>query len=130
VSVRHLHDQAGQRPGPGAAGPGPAQTLAPAAMARWTAQSQSIQTGPLAMARRLPPAPLPWKAGSGEPDDADPPGPHPSGPDRFVSVGLTVPLRDEGLFHELYLISLRPGLRAGRGPRLDQRDQPAPRPAG
>jgi hypothetical protein len=118
VSVRQVHDQASPEPpgvqGPGGAGQGPGQGAAasrrsaagawPAvAMARWTPQSGPIGSGPLAKAVRLPPAPPPRFAGSGEPEDADPSDRGES--DRFVPVGLTIPFRDEGVLHELYLLS-------------------------
>jgi hypothetical protein len=112
VSVREIQDQASQ--GPQGAGRGPGQGAAVSgpsapgawrsvAMARWTAPSQAIGSGPLAKAFRLPPAPPRRVAGAGEPEDAGPPDRGES--DRFVPVGLTIPFRDEGILHELSLLS-------------------------
>jgi hypothetical protein len=119
VSVREIHDQAsqglpgaqgppgaGQGPGHGAAvsGPSAAGAWRAVAMARWTTQSRTIGSGPPAKAFRLPPASPPRSpAGSGSPEDADPPDWRES--DRFVPVGLTIAFRDEGILHELSLLS-------------------------
>jgi hypothetical protein len=114
ASVRQIHDQASQGPqgpgrGPAAGGPSSAGTWRAAAVARWAAQARTAGSGPLARAGRpalatmLPPASPSRSAGSGEQEDADPP--DQSGPDRFVPVGLTVPLGDQGIAGELYLMS-------------------------
>ncbi len=94
VSVRQLHHE----PGPGPATPGPISTIPPgimppwsgrvAAMARWAGQAHVRRSRP------------PTRA---EPANPEPPGR--SGADRFVPVGLTVPVLDGDIGGDLCLMS-------------------------
>ena len=105
VSVRRLHDKAGQGPaGTGLPGVRPG-TMRAASAARLAAQ----------MGRSRPPARLALSrppGSTGSPGPADPKDPPPpdhdpgQGPaDRFVPLGLTVPLHHDGISGDLYLMS-------------------------
>ncbi|MGP0025555.1 MAG: hypothetical protein ACLPKE_19675 [Streptosporangiaceae bacterium] len=105
VSVRRLHDKAGQGPaGTGLPGARPG-TMRAASAARLAAQ----------MGRSRPPARLALSrppGSTGSPGPADPKDPPPpdhdpgQGPaDRFVPLGLTVPLHHDGISGDLYLMS-------------------------
>ncbi len=106
VSVRRLHDKAGQRPaGTGLPGARPG-TMRAAPAARLAAQIQLGRSGPPA---RLALSRPPGSTGSpGPADPRDPPPDHDPGQgaaDRFVPLGLTVPLYHDGISGDLYLLS-------------------------
>ncbi len=105
VGVRQLHDQATRGSAQAAAAIGPlrppaAGTIRAAAVARLTAQSQSIRSAPMGRVRRVPRPGSAGGAGSPGPADSDP-----GGPDRFVRVGLTIPFREGGIGGALHLMS-------------------------
>jgi len=107
VSVRRLHDKAGQGPaGTGLHGTTP-RTMRAASAARLAAQIQFGRAGPAArLALSRPPG------STGSPGPADPEDPPPADhdpdqgtPDRFVPLGVTVPLHHDGISGDLYLMS-------------------------
>ncbi|HLN66764.1 MAG TPA: hypothetical protein VK280_05780 [Streptosporangiaceae bacterium] len=107
VSVRRLHDKAGQGPaGTGLHGTTP-RTMRAASAARLAAQIQFGRAGPAArLALSRPPG------STGSPGPADPEDPPPADhdpdqgtPDRFVPLGVTVPLHHDGISGDLHLMS-------------------------
>jgi len=107
VSVRRLHDKAGQGPaGTGLHGTTP-RTMRAASAARLAAQIQFGRAGPAArLALSRPPG------STGSPGPADPEDPPPTDhdpdqgtPDRFVPLGVTVPLHHDGISGDLHLMS-------------------------
>ena len=107
VSVRRLHHKVGQGPA-GTGLPGPrARTMAAASAARLAAQIQFGRAGPpprLALSR--PPGST-GSPGPADPEDPSPPDhdPDQGAPDRFVPLGVTVPLHHDGISGDLYLMS-------------------------
>jgi len=107
VSVRRLHHKAGQGPaGTGLHGTTP-RTMRAASAARLAAQIQFGRAGPAArLALSRPPG------STGSPGPADPEDPPPADhdpdqgtPDRFVPLGVTVPLHHDGISGDLHLMS-------------------------
>ena len=118
VSVRRLHDRAGQGPaGAGAAGARTAGAMRVASAARLAAQLQSGRSGPPPLAARLPLSRPPGRTGSPGPAAPQPPGHDPGqgAADRFVPIGRTIPFHGAGRSGELYLMSFA---HTGSGARL------------
>lgn len=107
VSVRRLHHKAGQGPaGTGLHGTTP-RTMRAASAARLAAQIQFGRAGPAARLALSRPPGSTGSPGPADPEDPPPPDhdPDQGTPDRFVPLGVTVPLHHDGISGDLYLMS-------------------------